>query len=112
MRCSLCGIRRPAPGRVQCVTCNERAKVRQHQLHKRRSWYLPYRNHACRLCLKYSLFVKELKARWDERGAWVLRRCRKGHEIMEESPTKPCQVCAWEIGQEFLRKNYPHLAAK
>lgn len=96
---------RPRDGdRVRCLECSEWAKVREHQLHKRRAWRESYKRHTCHLCRKWKDFVKQIVGRWDERDIYVVKKCSKGHEWMKWNTCNSCSVCRDEWNQKYVKE--------
>lgn len=91
---------------TRCQDCRERAKVYFHQLHRRRG-VERYLNHDCRLCRKHRAHVREVRRRWDARGAWVILTCDQGHEELRAHRSNHCSACTLEwnrIAMQELRR--------
>lgn len=104
--CHYCGRNFKDDGYVRCPGCRERAKVYQHQLHKRRGQYKPFKRHICGLCRKHRKLCVALNSRWDERGIYVFVTCPRGHRRFRWSRSNDyCSTC-------YMRYTVPELVKR
>lgn len=90
-------------GFTRCLECRERTKVYTHQLHRRRG-VRDFPRHDCHLCRKHKEHVRQLIRRWDQRQAWMVTRCKKGHRWLRRGPYEPCPTCSFKAGQAYLKQ--------
>lgn len=84
----------------RCPGCRNRAKVYQHQLHRRRG-VAGFEDHDCSLCRKYRAHVRAVRARWDRRGVYRWVTCKTGHSYFREGGHE-CPVCARKKATNYL----------